>query len=197
MSTVHEAIACAILIAASSIAMTMLACASYDSNNVTVELSFNTSGITYSGYAEGETSDGIYTPDDLGEYFACFNTSQNYTTGIIFVGNTFRSISLKTDSPIYTINLTQSLGGNEFTIPITVGGCLLVSSVMNETGAYMTGPFNPFASSGNYTLSMTLRYPGIDIVSAEDVENFNAGSHSLLLEKNETGNLSQIIIESG
>lgn len=168
-----------------------------NTNNVTMMLRFNMSGITYSGYAFNQTSDGTYSSPDISEYYACVNTSGNYTTGLIFTGSYFGNAGLKTDSEIYTINITQSLPGNEFIIPITSGNCDMVMDIMNSTGSYMTGPFAPFAPAGNYTISLTLRYPGVDIVSSEDIESFEAGKYSLLLEKNETGNLTQVIVERG
>lgn len=168
-----------------------------NTNNVTIMLRFNMSGISYSGYSFNQTADGTYSSLDISEYYACVNTSGNYTTGIIFTGSSFANTGLDTDSEIYAINLTQSLAGNEFILPITSGDCDTIMEIMNNTGSYLTGPFVPFSSSGNYTISLTLRYPGVDLVSAEDIESFEAGKYTLLLEKNETGNLTQVIVERG
>lgn len=192
-------IAASLLVSALCIAMLMaVVCNTYDSSyNVSMILVINSSGLAYTGFADNFTADGTYTSSNISHYYLCFNTSQNYVTGIAFMGTSFNHMILNTSGSNYSMKLSQFLAGNEFEIPVTQMNCQNMSDKINETSGYINGPFYPFAGEGNYTITVVIRYPSVDFVSAGDYEDFEAGEYSVSLEKNETGNVTQIIFERG
>jgi hypothetical protein len=161
--------------------------------NVTMVLTFNVSGLSYSAYADNYTANGTYNSSNISQYYACINTSQNYTTGMVFTGSSFISEELINQTSLYSLKMTQAMAGNEFVIPIIPGNCDIIDSKLNVSRDYINGPFVQFLAEGAYMAVLSLSYSGVDFISPSGTD-FSSEA-SLLLQKNETGNVTQIIME--
>lgn len=170
----------------------------------TYENTYNVSMVIgYSGsyswniYADNQSSSGKYTESNITQYYGCMETTEggNMTTGLVFMGRKFNFIELdEADSSNFNITMEQSLSGNRFIIPVSGPDCNVVDAKLNVSPGYMNGPFNPFLEDGPYKFFMMIEYPGVDFVSDEVGGLFGGGS-GILLRKNQTGNLTQIIVE--
>ena len=182
----------AVAIAAFALLFVPIIADTYSSSyNISMELTFNVSGMNYNAYADGQALNATYNSSNISQYYSCFNNSQNFTTGIVFTGSNFGYIDLVNKTDNYTVRLSQQVSGNGFVIPITQGGCDAIDAKLNASPSYINGPFKSFLPEDAYMFSMFLRYPGVDIVNASSSEIIRG---RFVVQKNETGNVTQIII---
>lgn len=171
----------------------------------TYENTYNVSMIIgYSGgdvwniYAGNQTSSGTYNASEIKNFYGCMehDADGNMTTGLVFVGERFNFITLNViDSSNFNIVMDQSISGNRFIIPVSGPNCSVLDAKLNVSPGYMNGPFAPFLEDGSYKFLMMISYPGLDLVATEGDIVFN-GEYGILLRKNQTGNLTQIIVEN-
>jgi len=163
---------------------------------VEIQLGFNISGPDSDiAVVGGKTGEGIYYGDNITRYYVCSydaDISGNPAFGLVFSGGKFYYIELENQTTQYLMKMSQELAGNKFIVPITPGTCSRIESKMNLTPDFISGPFSAFAEQKAYPVLVTLSYPGIDIVGDEE---FGQGQFSIVLEKNETGNITQIIVK--
>jgi|GEM_PF-2512163 len=163
---------------------------------VEIQLGFNISGPDSDiAVVGGKTGEGIYYSDNITRYYVCSYDTDipgSPAFGLVFSGGKFYYIELENQTTQYLMKMSQELAGNKFIVPITPGTCSRIESKMNLTPDFISGPFSAFAEQKAYPVLVTLSYPGIDIVGDEE---FGQGQFSIVLEKNETGNITQIIVK--
>lgn len=139
---------------------------------------------------------GVYTTSNISNYYGCIQDatiSQTPVFGIVFSGGSFDYVNLSanlTEGNSFRIKMSQNLTGNRFIIPVTKNGCSVIKSKFETIRSlgYLPSAFVPFASGKN-PLEISVSFPGIDLVG----DFSKTGSFKVVLEKNETDQIVQII----
>ena len=139
---------------------------------------------------------GVYTASNISNYYGCIqdsSISQTPAFGVVFSGGRFDYINLSsntTEGNSFRIKMSQNLTGNKFIIPATKTGCSVINSKFEtiRTLGYMPSAFVPFTTKNN-PLEVYISFPGIDLVG----DFSKTGAFKILLEKNETDQIVQII----
>jgi hypothetical protein len=131
-------------------------------------------------YVDTNTEEGMYNPGDISKFFVCAEdraNGQSPVIGISFAGSALNYIRLDKTN-FLTMRMSQNAEDNKFILPVTVGGCTVVSNKMPLSLPYT--PFVPFNDLMN-AVELATSYP-VDLIG-----NFErSGRFTLTLEK--TGN---------
>ncbi len=153
---------------------------------VTFLLEFNVSGNANDEvYAGVSQVLGQYTPGGVQGYYACLEdpTLQDTPTyGIAHSGTALKYVNISFyDS--YSMRVSQEIPGNRFIIPVTSGGCGVVSQKMPQISEYGI-LLQPFLLSGRFinAVELMLDYPAFDLTGQFD----KSGAFTLVVEKNAT-----------
>lgn len=127
-------------------------------------------------------STGLYRSTDLTNYFTCVedpSITDNPIIGLIAAGDKLRYLRLDNGTS-YTMRVAEDQPGNKFIIPVTSGGCTVISNKFPLT--FPLSPFVPGTDEAMNALELAINYP-IEIIG--DFEE--TGKFRLVLEKNDTG----------
>jgi hypothetical protein len=131
-------------------------------------------------YVDTNTDEGTYSPGDISKFFVCAEDTANGqapVVGISFAGSALNYIRLDKTN-LLTMRMSQNAEDNKFIVPVTVGGCTVVSNKMPLSLPYT--PFVPFNDLMN-AVELMASYP-VDLVGSFE----RTGRFTLTLEK--TGN---------
>ena len=139
-------------------------------------------GVSGDQAAADTKSTGLYRSTDLSNYFTCIedpSLADNPVVGIIAAGDKLRYLRIDNGTS-YTMRVAEDQPGNKFIIPITSGGCAVISNKFPLT--LPLTPFIPGADEALGAMELAINYP-IEIVG--DFEE--TGKFRLVLEKSDTG----------
>jgi hypothetical protein len=161
--------------------------------NVAFMLSFNISGTSGDqAFVDSFSDAGIYSAGELLNNYACIQDptqTGNPVIGIVHSG-AYLGYVRAVPSDSYTIKVSQEIPGNRFIIPVTSGGCSILSTRKPQIAQYGTilQPFVIVAEAAN-AIELALSYNAFDLAGSFD----RGGRFKLIIEKNLT-NENQIII---
>lgn len=137
---------------------------------------------------------GFYKSNDTSNYYGCIQDTSLTSTpafGIAFSGSELDYINL-TSGNSFRIKMSQFQSNNKFIIPVTQNGCNVIKNKMTliQQQGLLTQPFVTFVTVQKNPIDITLAYPDLDIIGNLS----KSGVFTITLEKNETAQLTQIIV---
>lgn len=139
---------------------------------------------------------GFYRANNITNFVACVEDATIQSTpvfGLVFSGSGFDYINVTTNlsqGNSFRVIMSQNFTRSRFIIPVTKSGCSVLRNRFQDIQAYgyLPSAFVPFAKGKN-PLEVSLPLPELDLVG--DVSK--TGAFKILLEKNETDQIVQII----
>lgn len=161
---------------------------------VQFQLEFNISDSPNDAAQADNNTTGFFRAFDLNNYYACLQDTSLAGTpafGLAFSGSELDYINL-TSGNSFRMKMSQFQSSNRFVIPVTQSGCGIIANKMPviQQQRILTQPFVPFVTTQKNPIDITISYPDIDIIGNLS----KSGVFTITLEKNETTQLTQIII---
>ncbi|MBI2076717.1 MAG: hypothetical protein HYT72_05720 [Candidatus Aenigmarchaeota archaeon] len=161
---------------------------------VSFQLEFNIAGSGSDAAEVDGLGTGFYRSNDTTNYYGCIQDTSiagTPTFGLAFSGSELDYINL-TSGDSFRIRMSQFQSNNKFIIPVTQNGCDAVRNKMPliQKHGLLTQPFVTFVTTQKNPIDITLSYSDLDIIGNLS----KSGIFTVTLEKNETAQLTQIIV---
>ncbi len=158
------------------------------------QLEFNISDSPNDAAQVDSNSTGFFRAFDINNHYACIQDTSLAGTpafGLAFSGSELDYINL-TSGNSFRMKMSQFQSNNRFVIPVTQSGCSVIANKMPviQQQQLLTQPFVAFVTTRKNPIDITISYPDIDIIGNLS----KSGVFTITLEKNETTQLTQIII---